>query len=70
VVVVVWSMLIGGGIGLLIGLAVLVGQAQAQESAWRAIARERRELGAWRRELAAAAESDGCPRCRRRRREL
>jgi len=63
----VWSMFIGGGLGLLIGLAVLVGQMQAQENAWRAIARERRELGAWRRELTAVAESDRCPNCRRRR---
>jgi hypothetical protein len=62
----VWSMFIGGGFGLLIGLAVLVGQMQAQESAWRAIARERRELGERRREL-AKAESDRCPDCRRRR---
>jgi predicted Zn-dependent protease len=63
----VWSMFIGGGFGLLIGLAVLVGQMQAQENAWRAIARERRELGARRRELAAAAESDACPHCGRQR---
>ncbi|MHA6628328.1 hypothetical protein ACU61A_23055 [Pseudonocardia sichuanensis] len=62
-----WSMFIGGGVGLLIGIAVLVGQMQAQENAWRAIARERRELGAWRRELTAAAESDRCPKCRRQR---
>jgi hypothetical protein len=68
VIVMVWSVFIGGGVGLLIGLAVLVGQVQAQENAWRAIARERREIGARRRELAAAAESGGCPNCGRRER--
>lgn len=63
---VVWSLFIGGGLGLLLGLAVLVGQVQAQENAWRAIARERRELGSWERRLTAAAASGQCPTCRRR----
>lgn len=64
---VVWSLFIGVGLGLLLGLAVLVGQMQAQENAWRAIARERRELDSWERSLAAAAESGECPTCRHRR---
>jgi hypothetical protein len=64
----VLTVFIGGGLGLLIGLAVLIGQTQAQEGAWRAIARGRRELGAWERELAAVAQDGECPTCRRRRR--
>ena len=63
----VWSVLIGGGLGLLIALAVLIGQARAQDSAWRAIARQRRELDAWERELTAAAVDGECPECRQRR---
>jgi hypothetical protein len=63
----VWSVFIGGGLGLLIGLGVLLGQLQAQETAWRAIARERRELGERKQEIDAAAVSNGCPACRLRR---
>ena len=62
----VWSLAVGGGIGLLVVLAVLIGQVQAQEAAWRTIAQERRELDQWERELIAAAESRGCPVCRLR----
>jgi len=36
--------IIGGGLGLLIGLAVVIGQRSAQEHAWSAVAAERREL--------------------------
>lgn len=43
--------------------AVLVGQARAQESAWRAIAAERRELHDWERALITAAEGRGCAAC-------
>jgi len=60
----VWFWIIGGGVGVLVILAVLVGQAQAQDTAWRRIARERRELGEWERALIAAAESRGCPACK------
>jgi hypothetical protein len=62
----VWSVFIGGGLGLLIGLGVLLGQLQAQETAWRAIARERRELGEREQEIVAAAAPNGCPACRLR----
>jgi hypothetical protein len=63
------SVFVGAGLGLLIVLAVLIGQAQAQGNAWRAIARERRELHAWERELHSAAADAECPTCRRRRRD-
>ncbi|MBC8091972.1 MAG: hypothetical protein H7Y15_08555 [Pseudonocardia sp.] len=60
------TIVIAGGVGLLAVLTVLIGQARAQEAAWRGIARERRELGDWERELIAAAEGRGCPACRLR----
>jgi hypothetical protein len=62
----VTGLVLGCGLGLLIVLAVLIGQQRAQEAAWRAIAAERRELDAWERELIAAAEARGCPGCRLR----
>ena len=60
------SLIAGGGLGLLIGLAVLIGQHQSQEVAWRHIAAERRELNTWEQELIDAAEGRGCPGCRLR----
>ena len=63
---VVWQWIIGGGVGVLIVLAVLIGQAQAQDTAWRRIAQERRELDEWERDLIAAAETRNCPVCRLR----
>jgi hypothetical protein len=58
-----------GGILALVLLAVLIGtaDARAQRDAWNRIARRRRELGEWERELIRAAESRGCPACRLRR---
>jgi hypothetical protein len=54
------------GVMALIALAVLIGvtDARAQREAWNRIARRRRELGEWERELIRAAESRGCPACR------
>jgi hypothetical protein len=54
-----------GGVLALILLAVLIGTAdgRAQREAWNRIARRRRELGEWERELIRAAESRGCPAC-------
>lgn len=66
---VLMSLVAGGGLGLLIGLGVLVGQRQTQEVAWRRIAMERRELDQWERELIAAAEGRGCSACRLRRQD-
>lgn len=60
----VLSVIIGGGLGILMTLAVLVGQAAAQDRAWRAIAQERERLAQRKRELIAAAASGGCPCCR------
>lgn len=56
----VTGLILGCGLGLLIVLAVLVGQQRAQEAAWRVIAAERFELDSWERELIAAAEARGC----------
>jgi hypothetical protein len=55
-----------GGVVALVLLAVLIGSAdaRAQREAWNRIARRRRELGEWERELIRAAESEGCPACR------
>jgi len=55
-----------GGIAALVLLAVLIGSAdaRAQREAWNRIARRRRELGDWERQLLRAAESEGCPACR------
>src|SRR5436190_22138453 len=55
-----------GGVIALVLLAVLIGNAdaRAQREAWNRIARRRRELGEWERELIRAAESEGCPACR------
>jgi hypothetical protein len=55
-----------GGVLALVLLAVLIGtaDARAQREAWNRIARRRRELGEWERELIRAAESRGCPACR------
>jgi hypothetical protein len=55
-----------GGVLTLVLLAVLIGNAdaRAQREAWNRIARRRRELGEWERELIRAAESEGCPTCR------
>jgi hypothetical protein len=55
-----------GGVLTLVLLAVLIGtaDARAQREAWNRIARRRRELGEWERELIRAAESRGCPACR------
>ena len=55
-----------GGIVALVLLAVLIGStdARAQREAWNRIARRRRELGEWERQLIRAAESEGCPACR------
>jgi hypothetical protein len=55
-----------GGILALVLLAVLIGSAdaRAQREAWNRIARHRRELGDWERQLLRAAESEGCPACR------
>jgi hypothetical protein len=55
-----------GGIVALVLLAVLIGNtdARAQREAWNRIARRRRELGEWERELIRAAEGEGCPACR------
>lgn len=55
-----------GGVVALVLLAVLIGNtdARAQREAWNRIARRRRELGEWERELIRAAESEGCPACR------
>ena len=63
---VLFSVIIGGGVGLVVVTALLIGQAQAQNEAWRAIARERRNLAQRRRELISAAASSDCPRCRLR----
>jgi hypothetical protein len=54
-----------GVLGLVV-LAVLVGlaDARAQREAWARIARDRRELGEWERELISAAESRGCAACK------
>jgi hypothetical protein len=54
-----------GGVLSLVLLAVLIGLAdsRAQRDAWNRIARHRRELGEWERELIRAAESRGCPAC-------
>jgi hypothetical protein len=53
------------GVIALISLAVLIGvtESRAQREAWNRIARRRRELGEWERELIRAAESRGCPAC-------
>ena len=59
--------IIGSGVGLLITLAVIIGQRNAREIAWRHIAQERRELNAWELELIEAAEGRGCAACRLRR---
>ena len=58
--------LVAGGVIALVLLAVLIGtaDARAQREAWNRIARRRRELGEWERELIRAAESRGCPACR------
>jgi hypothetical protein len=55
-----------GGVVALVLLAVLIGNAdaRAQREAWNRIARHRRELGEWERELIRAADSEGCPACR------
>jgi hypothetical protein len=55
-----------GGVVALILLAVLIGSAdaRAQRAAWNRIARHRRELGEWERQLIRAVESEGCPACR------
>ncbi|OLT03242.1 hypothetical protein BJF90_26665 [Pseudonocardia sp. CNS-004] len=55
-----------GGVLALVLLAVLIGtaDARAQKQAWNRIARHRRELGEWERELIRVAESQGCPACR------
>ena len=55
-----------GGVLALVLLAVLIGNAdaRAQREAWNRIARRRRELGEWERELIRAAASEGCPACR------
>ncbi len=55
-----------GGVIALVLLAVLIGNAdaRAQREAWNRIARHRRELGEWERQLIRAAESKGCPACR------
>jgi hypothetical protein len=55
-----------GGVLALVLLAVLIGgaDARAQREAWNRIARRRRELGEWERQLIRAAESEGCPACR------
>jgi hypothetical protein len=55
-----------GGFLALVLLAVLIGSAdgRAQREAWNRIARHRRELGDWERQLLRAAESAGCPACR------
>ncbi|MHA6619448.1 hypothetical protein [Pseudonocardia sp. DLS-67] len=55
-----------GGVVALVLLAVLIGNAdaRAQREAWNRIARHRRQLGEWERELLRAAESEGCPACR------
>lgn len=66
VVMVLLTLVIGGGLGLLIGLAVLIGQEQAQEHAWRRIAQERRELGTLKRALIEAAGSPECADCWKR----
>ena len=58
-------LVIGGGIGLLIGLAVLIGGEQAHEEAWIRIARERRRLAEIKREMvdiAVEGEFDECLR--------
>jgi hypothetical protein len=54
-----------GGVVALVLLAVLIGSAdaRAQRAAWNRIARQRRELGEWERQLIRAAESEGCPAC-------
>jgi hypothetical protein len=54
-----------GGVLALVLLAVLIGTAdgRAQREAWNRIARRRRELGEWERELIRASESRGCPAC-------
>ncbi len=62
----VTGLILGCGLGLLIVLAVLIGQQRAQDAAWRAIAAERYELGSWERDLIAASQARGCPACRLR----
>jgi hypothetical protein len=52
------------GLFALVLIAVRVGDARAQREAWNRIARHRRELSEWERELIRAAESGGCPACR------
>jgi hypothetical protein len=54
------------GVIALVLLAGLIGvaDARAQREAWNRIARRRRELGEWERQLISAAESRGCPACR------
>lgn len=62
--IVISTVIIGGGLGFLMTLAVLVGQAATQDRAWRAIARERRILEQRKHELIAAAVSGDCVSCR------
>lgn len=58
------TIVVVGVLGLVL-LAVLIGtDGRAQRDAWTRIARERRELGEWERELIRAAESRGCSACR------
>lgn len=57
------TVIIGGGLGTLMTLAVLIGQSAAQDRAWRAIARERRILEQRKHELIAVSASGGCASC-------
>lgn len=50
------ALIIGGGLGTLIGLAVVIGQRSAQEHAWSVVAAERRELNALRTSMSALAD--------------
>jgi hypothetical protein len=62
----IWIAVIG--MLALVVLAAIIGMAdgRARRQAWDRIARRRRELGEWERELIRAAEVHDCPVCRLR----
>ncbi len=66
----IWIAVIGMLVLVVLATVIGVADGRARSRAWGTIARRRRELGEWERELMRTAEAHDCPACRLMRADL